>query len=84
MAHTTHLEFVEPVEVCEIKAGTFYWTDPQGEQVEAEFYVKTCDESDNAKQVDDYNEQYTDEFTKLIQDGCTNIRFVEVTPSPFF
>jgi len=29
--HIDHLEFAEPTDMCEIHAGTFYWTSPQGQ-----------------------------------------------------
>ena len=79
-----HLLYSEPVAVCEIHAGTFFYVDEQGEECRAEFYVRTCDDTDQAKQVDDLNEQYTDEFSDLLIRGCTKIRYEEVSPSPFF
>lgn len=84
MAHYAKLEYEEPVSLCEIKVGTFYWRDAQGEQCDGDFYVKTCEDSDQSKQVDDFNEQYTDEFYRLMQIGYTDIKFVEISPSPIF
>jgi hypothetical protein len=79
-----HLIYGEPVATCEIHVGTFYFTDPEGQACQGEFFVRTCDEANQSKQVDDYNEQYTDEFSKLSVQGCKNIRYVELTPSPIF
>jgi hypothetical protein len=79
--HLDRLEYTEPVPTCELKVGTFYWTD---RTCDADFYVHTCDSSDQAKQVSDYNEQYTDEYFRLITEGNTEIVFVPVSPSPIF
>lgn len=83
--HISHLDFAEPVAVCDIHAGKFYWTDPHGEECDAEFYVRTCEDEDNKpKRVDDLNEQLTDEWCRLIAEGNTNIRYVEIVPSLIF
>lgn len=83
--HIGHLEFVEPAAVCEVHAGTFYWKNPQGQDCDADFYVNTCaDEENKSKRVDDLNQQLTDEWYNLIRESNTNIRYVEIVPSPIF
>jgi hypothetical protein len=84
MPHLDRLEYIEPVPTCDIKVGTFYWTDPTGEKCDAEFYVRTCDSSDQDKQVSDYNEQYTDEYCRLITEGNSGVVFIPDTPNPIF
>lgn len=87
MKHFDHLDYIEPSTSCEVKVGTFTFTNPQGEECVAEFYIHTCIDDSPAgedKRVDDYNQQFTDEWTKLYQDGCSNITYREVTPSPIF
>jgi len=82
--HIDRLEYTEPVPTCDVKVGTFYWTDRSGEKFDADFYVRTCDDSDQEKRVEDYNEQYTDEYCRLINEGYTNVVFIEATPNPIF
>lgn len=82
--HLDRLEISQPLPVCDIKVGTFYWTTKDGEKCDAEFWIRTCDASDQSKQVNDYNEQYTDEYLRLLQDGATNIIYLPVTPDPIF
>ena len=82
--HLDHLVYTNPTETCEILVGTFYWTTPQGEQCDAKFYVKTCTDATSDQQVNDLNEQMTDEWSRLICEGATAIKFLDVTPNPFF
>ncbi len=82
--HIDKLEYSEPAVTCEIHAGTFHWTNPAGEQCDAEFFVTTCAEEDKAKRVNDLNEQFTDEWERLIATGNTNVRYIDVTPNLIF
>jgi hypothetical protein len=84
MKYIDHLEFIEPSPLCDIKVGTFHYFDANGEEIKADFYIRTCEEAYEAKRVDDLNQQFTDEWTNLIQRGCTKIEYKEITPSPIF
>jgi len=76
------LEFVEPNENCEIKMGTFQFTE-NGAHVECDFFVKTC-VGDVTKQADDYNEQLADQWDALSDKGIKDISYTEVVPNPIF
>lgn len=84
MKTITHMTAAESEVVCEVHTGTFVYLDAHGEETAAEFYVKTCEEVDQAKRVDDYNSQYCDMYTQLQLDGATRIRYNELSPNPIF
>lgn len=70
-------------------AGTFHYNDASGEEIVAEFYVICPAKEDgnyvvNDRRVDALNEQFTDAWTKLEETSCTNIKYKDVIPSPFF
>lgn len=81
--HIARLVFEEPQDTCEIKVGAFFWMTPTGELCDADFYLKTC-ARDQPKQVDDLNQQLTDEWQRLENQGNTKIRYQEIIPSPIF
>src|SRR5258708_21630414 len=75
--HIERLEITEPPCSVDIHAGTFTYTTPEGQQVTAEFYVRTCDKDETdaqrqSKRQDDLNEQFTDMWSKLINDRDAN------------
>jgi len=76
--------FPEPESNCEIHVGKFVYITHTGELVTAEFSVKTCGEDDKNKRISDYNEQLTDEWQSLWDNGCSQIRYIELTPNPIF
>jgi hypothetical protein len=71
------------------KAGTFTYTDASGDEVSADFYVLCPPKEDGNtvitdRRIDALNEQFTDVWTKLEEQSCTNIKYKDVVPSPFF
>lgn len=78
--HLLHMIAAEPAETCEIHIGTFSYT-LAGEQIVAEFYLKTCQEG-REHQFSDYNEQLTDEWESLLLQCASNIRYEELAPCP--
>ncbi len=55
------ITFTEPKELCEIKVGKFSYLTHKGELITVDFAINTCEESYQAKRVEDYNEQLTNE-----------------------
>lgn len=86
------LEFIEAPLICDILAGTFYFISQGGQRVSAQFFVRCCaDSPDNlrdpavlARRVDALNEQFADEWERLQQTGCTDIKYESLVPNPFF
>lgn len=85
----------EPQPCIDILAGRFIYTDQDGVQHTAEFYVRTCllpEQFDapgwgeaQAKREDDLTEQYEEvavELTRLY--GSASVHYTEVSPNPFF
>jgi hypothetical protein len=77
------IEFPEPINTCDVKVGTFFYLNHKGELLSAEFSINTCQDN-QSKRVNDYNEQLTNEWDRLFDEGFTNIRFEELTPNPIF
>lgn len=93
MKHIDHIEAPVHGRTCSVHAGTLTYEDPTGEAVSAEFYVRTCEDESTASGIDaqgrgdrqdDLNEQYADEVSELMAEGCDNIHFNSVQPNPFF
>lgn len=80
-ANKNNLEFVEPVDDCRLKTGTFYYVDPSGASQTSDFYVKVCTD-DRDRQMEEYNDQFTDEWERLSSINCTSIRYEESDPFP--
>jgi hypothetical protein len=78
--HLNHVEANEPSENCEIHIGTFSYI-LNGEQVLAEFYIRTC-QDDRERRFNDYNEQLTDEWEQLLTNNAQYISYEEVAPCP--
>lgn len=83
------LEFVEPVADCDVLAGVFHYLQSDGQEVEAKFYVRCCEENPNDPSTRSFrenalNEQFTDEWTRLQGMGCSRISFKNANPNPFF
>lgn len=76
--------FPEPQNICEVKVGKFSYLTHTGELVTVDFSIKTCGDDDQEKRVSDYNEQLTDEWQRLFDEGHSSIRFEELTPNPIF
>lgn len=71
------------------KAGTFTYNDASGSLVTADFYVICPPREDGNviitdRRIDALNDQFTDVWTKLEEQSCTNIKYQDVRPSPFF
>lgn len=86
---TKRLEFIEPTPTCDEHAGTFRYTQADGQQVTADFFVRCCPASDldpvaKASRIDALNAQLTDQWSELQNSGCTSIKYTEIHPSPFF
>lgn len=76
------LEYAEPAATCEIKVGTFIYNDGK-QDVTADFFITTCDDSNHDKRMEDYNDQFSDEWNRLSgEDDYSNIRYEEVAPLP--
>ena len=77
--------FVEPVATCRVKVGVFTFTQ-NGTEGTAEFSVICEGPSDDdcvcARNMQAYNSQLTDEWTRLEEEGYRNIRFLEIEPFP--
>lgn len=91
--HIDHVEAPMHERNCSVDAGTLTYTDSEGNQIEAEFFVRTCtDDSDKnhidaqerGDRQDDLSQQYEDEVSDLMAQGCNNIHFKSVEPNPFF
>jgi hypothetical protein len=91
--HLDHVEAPMHERNCSVDAGTLFYKAADGSEVEAEFFVRTCqDESDKMRtdpqergdRQDDFNEQYIDEVSDLMAKGCTDIHFTTAKPNPFF
>jgi hypothetical protein len=86
---TKRLEFIEPVPTCDEHAGTFTYTQPDGEEVTADFFVRCCPAVDGdsvikSERMDALNSQLTNQWSELMNSGCKNIKYVEIHPNPFF
>lgn len=86
--HVAHLEFVEPTELVEVFVGTFTYCNSSGEDCDAMFYIKCCedngtDEADEQR-VEAYNVQLADEWIRLLAEGCSKVAFKETHPNPIF
>jgi len=77
------LEFVEEKNDCQVKVGSFTYLDKTQKLVTADFFINTCID-DQSKRVSDYNEQLTDEWDRLFNEGFTQIAYNEISPSPIF
>jgi hypothetical protein len=77
------LEIVEPVRDVDVHAGTFEFVDKYQNHRMREFYVRTCEGDDSIRQ-NDANQQLEQAWELLVGEGCTNIRYHDVRPSPFF
>lgn len=80
------LEYAEDAPSCSMKVGTFTFTDNNGVQQTADFFVdcygQSFDADVTARNMEAYNEQFTDEWTRLETLGCKNIKYQEVTHLP--
>lgn len=80
------IEFVEPVATCRVKVGVFTFVTPTGNHDTANFFVSCETDSDDpvveARNLETYNTQLTDEWERLVDEGYTQITYVEVVPSP--
>jgi hypothetical protein len=85
----TRLEVPEPAATVDVKDGTFTYTSKDGQEVTADFYVRTCaDDPTNpqacSKRQDDLNEQFADAWDGLRLAGNQQIHFKALYPDPFF
>lgn len=86
------LEIVEPVRDLDVHAGTFEFTDKYKNHRLREFYVRTCGDVDasldggncDSIRQSDANLQLMQAWDLLRGEGCTNIHYRDVRPSPFF
>lgn len=83
------LEYIEPAPVEHVLAGIFYYKQEDGEEVTAEFYVRCCvlvedDPDSRGRREDAFNQQLTEEWSRLMVEDNKNIVYKEVDPSPFF
>lgn len=87
------IEVFEPAATCDVRGGTFTYTNKDGQSCTADFYVRVCpthetkyqsDPVAKALRVDAYNEQYIDACDNLMTSGCTNVVYKEASPSEFF
>lgn len=97
MRRIEKLMFDEPPCDQECHVGTFFFTDLDGEEVQAEFYIRCCAPITTPEEIGseeailrkrrreiELNAQYADQFEALERSGCKNVRFVDVHPSPVF
>lgn len=83
------VEYIEPVAVEDVLAGVFHYTQEDGEEVEAKFFVRCCmlvegDPDSKGRREDALNQQLTEEWSRLMVEDNKDITYKEVEPSPFF
>lgn len=80
-------QVVTPATIDE-PAGTFHWTDNDGREYVARFFVRTCTFDGSqfcaARRQADYNLQFTQQWYELRERGCKRIRWSEESPNRFF
>lgn len=81
------IEYVEPSSTVKVLAGVFLWTDQEGTRHVADFYVNTCEDIDDedyrSKRQSDLNEQFSDEYDKLLRTQ-REVHYIRTDPDPFF